>query len=387
MRLLIFSRGYPSKKYPMNGIFEFDQAMALHKAGVNLVYLTIDLRSIRRWRKWGFESFKKNGVKVLCLNVPLGRIPKPAFKLMRFIAVKLAYKKLVRMHGKPDIIHSHFLEISNSIVKLAKKENVKLVLTEHLACLTLPDAMKKYKVLVDKTYSKADKILTVSPALQKILKDSFGYNSLYVPNVINTEAFKFIEREKKNSFEFITVGSLIQRKQIDLVVKVFAKHISNFNGARLTIIGEGEDRKIIEKIITEYKVKEKVKLCGLQSREFIAKAMQKAHCFVLPSRAETFGVVYVEAMATGLPVIATKCNGPEHFINETNGLLIEVDDENALKKAMIYMYNNAHNYNAKAIAANIQKEFSEEALVKRLKNTYNEVIMKNNTSFERKMRE
>ena len=54
----------------------------------------------------------------------------------------------------------------------------------------------------------------------------------------------------------------------------------------------------------------------------IVKVYEECDCFVLPSAGETFGVVYVEAMAAGLPVIATRCGGPEDFVNEDNGILI-----------------------------------------------------------------
>ena len=61
MKVLIISRGYPTGKYPLNGIFEFDQAKALANLGHKVIFASVDMRSIRRIRKWGIEKIKKEG--------------------------------------------------------------------------------------------------------------------------------------------------------------------------------------------------------------------------------------------------------------------------------------------------------------------------------------
>ena len=70
MRIYIISRGYPSEKYVKNGIFEFDQAKALASIGHEVVFLALDLRSFRRKRKFGRESFQKRGVNIEAVNIP-----------------------------------------------------------------------------------------------------------------------------------------------------------------------------------------------------------------------------------------------------------------------------------------------------------------------------
>ena len=76
MYILIIARGYPTEKYKMNGIFEFDQAKALVQAGHKVIYTAVDVRSIRRCRKWGFESFEKYGVKLKPLIFQVEGYPK-----------------------------------------------------------------------------------------------------------------------------------------------------------------------------------------------------------------------------------------------------------------------------------------------------------------------
>ena len=67
---MLVTRGCPCEKYPRNGIFEFDQAKALAKAGCKVVYVAVDMRSIRRWRKCGINHFVKNGVSVYIIKIP-----------------------------------------------------------------------------------------------------------------------------------------------------------------------------------------------------------------------------------------------------------------------------------------------------------------------------
>ena len=92
--------------------------------------------------------------------------------------------------------------------------------------------------------------------------------------------------------------------------------------------------------------------------------------FVLPSRAETFGVVYIEAMAVGLPVIATKCGGPEAFINQDNGLLINTDSLDELLNAMKYMYNNISSFDQFNIASSTFDDFSPVNVGNRIVDEY-----------------
>ena len=67
IRILIF-QGFPNRKYSLNGIFEYDQAKALAQAGNEVIFVAIDVRSIRRWRKWGFVNLDKDGVHIEALT-------------------------------------------------------------------------------------------------------------------------------------------------------------------------------------------------------------------------------------------------------------------------------------------------------------------------------
>jgi glycosyltransferase involved in cell wall biosynthesis len=96
--------------------------------------------------------------------------------------------------------------------------------------------------------------------------------------------------------------------------------------------------------------------------------------FILVSRAETFGVVYVEALASGKPVIATRCGGPEAIVHEGNGLLVPIGDVPAIASAMVKMACNSDRYVAEKIRSDFMKRFSGPAVVGQLLALYRSVL-------------
>ena len=124
----------------------------------------------------------------------------------------------------------------------------------------------------------------------------------------------------------------------------------------------------------ELEIGDCVKLTGQIPNRQLPEMYRSSDCFVLPSDSETFGVVYAEAAAIGLPIIATKCGGPEDIVNVTNGLLVPLNDEKALCEAMGYIYDNIDKYSRKDISEDIRHKFSEEAVSERLFSLYRMIL-------------
>lgn len=360
----------------MNGIFEFDQAKALAARGHEVIYLAIDLRSIRRWRHWGRESLQKDSVKIEAINIPLGRVPKKILRAFGVFGLSRVFRQCMKKYGKPDIIHAHFTGSAYSAVKALKKYDIPIVMTEHNSGITERVINPDLKALASFTYPKCNKVIVVSPSLQHSLRSIFNQESLYIPNIVDVEAFtiKRPESDLGDYFTMVSIGGLIPRKGMDLLIQQFAAFNRKIINSKLIIFGEGPERKALEQLIEELKVSEHVKLMGLRSREEIAPILSNSDVFVLTSKNETFGVVYIEALACGVPVIATTCGGPEGFVHEGNGMLIPVDDEKALLEAMNTMYDKASTYDRAKIAAEIREKFSPDSVAEQLEEIYKELI-------------
>ena len=152
-----------------------------------------------------------------------------------------------------------------------------------------------------------------------------------------------------------------------------AKVYKNKN-VKLVIGGDGSQKEWLKGIAKETGVEPQVLFTGALSREEVASWMNKCHIFVLPSRYETFGVVYIEALASGKPVIATFNGGAEDIINEEVGVLVEIDNVNKLAQAMEKVRENYNKYNPESLRNYCTEKFSANVIIKKIINVYKKVI-------------
>ena len=181
MKILLVTRGYPQSHNNGLGIFERDQAIALKRAGHRVAYGVVDIRSVRRKRKFGYNHFTdENGIEVFEMNWPIGPVPRSLIEFFRQEALMTLYIHVLKEFGRPDIVHSHFLNYGVIAVKLCKKENLPLIVTEHSSYMNrvqLPWSIKKRAL---KTYSACDSVIAVSGTLAKNIKQSTGYDFVVV---------------------------------------------------------------------------------------------------------------------------------------------------------------------------------------------------------------
>ena len=373
MKVFVISRGMPSEKYPLYGIFEFDQARALAESGVDTSMLVIDFRSNAYKRKYGLFSYERDGVKVFELSLPLG-VYRRALPILQSLLLFL-YKKAVKKVGKPDVIHAHFYSIAAIASIIKKKENVPFLITEHSSKLNKETNLISTldKQLAIKAYSSADSIIAVSKSLSLNLKNNFRCDSVVINNIVDTRNFKYVEHNNNQDFTFLSVGNLVPLKGFDILIKAFHKAFANEKEVYLNIIGDGIERGNLQNTINQYGIGDRVKLVGQKTRSELSLMMKDANAFVLSSRSETFGVVYIEAMLTGMPVIATQCGGPEEFVNENNGILIPTDDIDSLVKALTAMRLNINKYNVAKISQECNERFSPQSIAKEIVRQYEKI--------------
>lgn len=374
MKVMIVARGYPSEKYKMNGIFEFDQAKALSKAGVEIFYVAIDVRSIRRWRNWGIERKIIEGVKVYCINIPCGNIPKKIRNKISVWALKKIYKIVKLEQGEPDIIHAHFIGIGFLVSQVFQESKIPLILTEHYSGMNQDSLSDYYMKIGNLTYSRMDKIIAVSRYLGENIIKKFGVEIEVIPNIVDLSCFSYnpdYADDSDEDFIFISVGRLHPDKRMHFLIDSFYIAFKDEKRVKLLIYGDGVDKKKLEKRISELGVDEQIVLKGLVDRNQISNQMKSSDCFVLASRLETFGVAFIEALAMGLPVISTRCGGPDDFVNENNGVLVDSDSIEELAKVLNFMYKNRHKYDSLRISEEIKFEYNSETIASKLVSIYN----------------
>lgn len=378
MKLLIISRGIPTKENPLNGIFEMDQARALSKAGHEVTLFVLDLRSIRRRR--GFGRFEKmiDGIRVYIGSYPIGAVsPGLMVKCGSRILLKM-YKKVYSGEQKPDIIHAHFTEYGGMAARLSEKTGIPLVITEHSSIMAGQEVSKKLLQTAEKAYTSADCLISVSRLLADNILRLTGVRSEVVHNIIDGNVFCRKDRTGHDGFRFISVSNLNPRKRIDLLIRAFSLIKDKCPEAVLDVVGEGEERQKLEKLAASLRLGERVTFTGRLTRREIADCFSRADCFVLPSERETFGVVYAEAMMAGLPVIATICGGPEEFVPEAAGKVGHYDSPDTLADVMEEMYHTAAEYRPAEIREYAVTHFSPEIISERLTEIYRSVLDERN---------
>ncbi len=372
MKVAIISRGVPNERYPLYGIFEFDQAKALANNGVEVAFVAIDFRKWNDKRKYGLFQYEYEGVHVFELSLPLNVYRRAIPVLQRLLLIP--FKAMLKSFGKPDIVHAHFYSIAAIANILKKKYGIPFVITEHSSKLNKPvtDISDLDKRLAIKAYQNCDQLICVSETLRNNILNNFGHESIIIPNMVDNLCFQYLDKAKNElPFVFVSVGNLIPIKAFDQLIEAFSRVKEN---TKLFIIGDGPEHEKLKNQIKKLKLDSQVELLGRLNRNEINIVFQKSHVFVLPSQSETFGVSYIEAMYAGLPVIATRCGGPESFVNESNGLLVPVNDIAALAEAMKNIRDHYSNYDPKQISKQCMERFSPKILANKLVSSYSSVL-------------
>jgi glycosyltransferase involved in cell wall biosynthesis len=379
MFVLLISRGIPSDNDPQWGCFERDQALALHKAGHKVVVLSIDSRAKFYSTKLGISHKIIDGVDFYNLSCFPNVIFRPiAYRIMLFLIswqLDYLYKRMQKTHGTPDLIYSHYLLNSYAALRLKKKYNLPLVAIEHWSEVN-KDVLKSYvKYSGDKVYSIADKVIAVSDSLKSMLNKHFHVDALVVHNLVG-EGFDYNPTSQRSTFNFVTVGSLFHVKGYDILIDAFAKIASVNNNFRLTIVGDGNQRPLLQQLITKHNLQSKVSLVGRKSRAEVADILLNSDVYVSSSRNENFSVSVLEALSIGLPVVATICGGIRECINDSNGLLVPTENVDLLSDAMLKISQNISNYNRESIAHDFENRFSTTSIVNNLVSIFETIIKK-----------
>jgi len=287
-------------------------------------------------------------------NAYANQIPKDVVRLnlkkkspLDFFRLIIQLSQIIRRE-QPGFIVS-FLTYANYLTLVANScvhHKIPVILTEHntlsrsltderLGCIK--------KRIIKRFYPKAERIIAVSQGVKEDLISRyflFPNKISVIYNSIDGERISDLTREKVDHPWFnhkipliVSAGRLAAQKNYPLLFKAIAK-LKDETNVRLMILGDGEDRSMLEIIAGRLGISERVHFMGFQSNPY--KYMARGTIFVLSSSWEGFGIVIIEAMACGIPVISTNCSsGPDEIItNGINGLLVPVHNIDTMAQAI-----------------------------------------------------
>ena len=374
MRILIAGRGFDSLSRRETGAFETDQARALRNMGHDVRFAAADTRSLRRLRPLGLREYDLDGIRVIYCAVPAGA--RPAFLSRRALRTASAriWERLDAEGWQPEVVHAHF---GASMLTEARRRGIPTVYTEHSSRANADDISPAEERREREEYGLADRVICVSRILARRIAARCGIEPAVIPNIVDPVFCTNISdtAAPHEEVRFVSAGNLIPSKCFDYLLRAFARMRDHTcRPVKLTVIGDGPEAGRLRELSRTLGAADSVDFTGRLERSAMAEIYRGADAFVLASASETFGVVFIEALAMGLPVISSRCGGPEDFVDRTNGLLVPTRDIDALSDAMTAMTRDSDRYDRAVLAASARERFSPETVAGALTAIYEELL-------------
>lgn len=331
---------------------------------------------------------EKNNVDDINMNSEFNQfLSKINLKIFRYIGIDVFYKYIQMRLKKIALNQAPYQSVNiqvHSIVDLPKSYIYEDLIWESLAWIkksdpdsfevsgfqTVNDKIFDYRLAQQSRLIGNDKIvLSMSHWLTNFINEKTSHKAVYVGGGINTPSYK-TPLEKRDKQTFLFVGRDFYRKGGDIIVSAFGKLRENYPEAMLIIAGPDKN-KLPKEVVNM----EGVRFVGDVSVDEVGKLMSTATCFVMPSRFEAYGLVFVEAMANGMPIIARDKYEMPYFVAQGSGLIMKTEMSDKLEidnllECMTSLLSSRTQYLKKAqdLAQDIIKEYSWSAVSERIIN-------------------
>jgi glycosyltransferase involved in cell wall biosynthesis len=336
----------PSFFPPYGGLFCLDQAKALKALGHEVRILsnvqlgaTIGLRDyvVRPYLRY---EHVMDGITV-CQSYQRGLPGVIRFNVNRWVNIVCSmFDDYVKKYGKPDVLHAHCAKWAGyAAMQIAQAHGMPYVITEHFPLMLLeaefgPAPSKAWQIpLLKEAYRKASMVLPVSQELVDSTACYYGhdYRWQYLSNTIDTDYFTYQPRPSREGrpFRFCCLADNSFRKGYDVLIKAFQMLHEQHSDAELHLAGRDTDTKAFRAQLSSG-----MKAHGLLDKAGVRQLLYECDALVLASRSEVQPLVLLEAMSTGIPVIATDCI-PQCLRIEGGCSIVPVDDAAALSQAMV----------------------------------------------------
>ncbi len=283
-----------------------------------------------------------------------------------------------------DLIHAHFTYPDGVVAaRLGQKYGVPVVITEHapwLPWLETNSHVRRQALWASRICAFH---LPVSRYVQDTIEHFAGPSSQLrvVPVGVDGSVFRPLPPDQPyNPKQILYVGFMRQVKGVDVLLKAMRQLVNRVPDTQLVLVGGGfyssyqREEARLQRLTGELGLEAHVKFVGMKSSAEVARLMRESALLVLPSRAESFGAVLVEALACGTPVVATRCGGPEDIVNEQVGVLVPKEDDWALASAMEYVLAHREQYAPAALRSYALANFAWERIAERTVHLYHEAL-------------
>jgi glycosyltransferase involved in cell wall biosynthesis len=325
------------------------------------------------------------GVEVHHPRVPAG----PGY-LLHSIDADLAYPSVRRVadrlhRGRPfDLIHAHFIYPDGVIAaRLGQRYGVPVVTTEHAPWLPWFDDYPRVRRLVGTALETIHVVSAVSESHRRNLLEAVGpgIRTVVLPNVLDTRTFNLGEPpHQPDGNQILFVGVVRHVKGLDILVRALALLANRRPALRLQVVGApffrgyARDAQKVHELIASLRLTDRVRFTGQATPAEVARAMRRSALLVVPSRREIFSAVTIEALGSGIPVVATRCGGPEEILTPTTGRLVPTEDPQALADGIEDVLDNRATFDPRRLHEYAAGRFGPEPSRARFRRLYADAL-------------
>lgn len=296
-----------------------------------------------------------------------------------------AFREAIRLEieeFKPDIIHAQHIWIISSI---AAEFAIPIVITSHGSDIMGYEEWEKFHHYAHNATNKCKKIIAISNHNRDVIANIFRENDGKIVTILNGYDEKKFYRKRYNKTKVLRElginkkykkivcfsGRLTKNKGIDLLLQ--AATIYENEDILTLIAGDGEEYKNLNQLKEELKLKNVI-FVGHKDADTLRKIYNISDVCAVPSRQEAFGLVALEAMACGTPVVASNQGGIPDFVTGDVGILIEKENVEHLAGAIIATLKKAKKYNHRKIAKYAKDNYKQDLLIDKLIGVYESAL-------------
>jgi teichuronic acid biosynthesis glycosyltransferase TuaC len=355
LHVLTLTPFYPSEDDDASGCFVSEPLSWLEKAGIHNTVIAVQpfYRARQRASSTGLAA---QWLSYFSLPGGFGLSTAGAFVFARIVG---RVREMLRLRPI-DLIHAHGpLPCGHAAMLLSTELKIPFVASVHGL-----DAFSTVQVggragewcrrISQKVYSGSRRVICITEHVREAVLEGMRRNcrTSVVYNGVDPELFSPALAASSDTTTILSVGNLIPIKGHEHLIRALASLAVEFPAVELEIIGDGAERERLEALAWELKIEPRVHFRGRQSRAQVADAMKHCAVFALPSRYEGLGCVYLEAMATGKPVIGCRGQGIAEIIQHgSNGFLVGPDNEKELALAVAMLLRDKPRRDALGLAA------------------------------------
>ncbi len=378
MNILIIPSWYPNGDDKLMGIYHKEYAAALAKnPNIHVNMLFIERARLNAPFKYLFmkkeEIISEENYQVYIKRMlNLERINKK-LQLKRYIKVlDKAFKKYLKNNPKPDILHAEVtIPAGYATTILGAKYHIPVLVTEHASYYS--DFFHGYY----KEYGEFVLKHAYFSAVSKYMLKDIPSKTYYLPNLVDTTEFKKIKRPLIKDLKIVNISAFRKGKKIENLILALKIIRDKGYNATLTLIGDGYLMDYYQNIAQELNLTSYINFVGRKTKEEIINILKENNIFVIPSIKETFCIPGIEALASGMPVVSTRCLGPEEYLDNKCGKLVPLDDVDALASAIIEVYLNIKEYDPLYLRK-IADKFSSSNVTNMALKIYEEILENKN---------